>query len=191
MHSLPDNTALIIIDVEQGFDDPVWGHRNNPQAEENIATLLHTWRQTKRPIFHIQHLSLEPNSPLRADAPGSAFKEMVQPQADEPIIQKHVNSAFIGTHLEEILRRNDIKTLVITGLTTDHCVSITTRMAGNLGFDTYVVSDATATFDRVGYDGAQYDAEDIHRLALVSLHQEFAIVTDMQSLLKQIQRKSS
>ncbi len=187
MQTLPQKAALVIIDVQQGFDDPNWGQRNNPQAETNIAKLLAVWRQTQRPIFHVQHLSLEAESPLRADNPGHAFKKLAQPQGDEPVIQKHVNSAFIGTDLKERLHKNGISTLVIVGLTTDHCVSTTTRMAGNFGFDTYVVSDATATFDRTGYDDQKYFAEDIHKISLTSLHQEFATVVDTNTLLKLVE----
>jgi len=183
MPSLPPNTVLIVIDVQQGFDDPLWGKRNNPRAEENIATLLKAWRTTDHPIIHIQHFSQEENSPLRAGDPGSQFKEQAQPQAHELIIQKSVNSAFIGTHLEQILHTHHFHTLVIVGLTTDHCVSTTTRMAGNLGFDTYVISDATATFERTGYDGKKYTAAEIHDGALASLHHEFATVVDTQHML--------
>jgi nicotinamidase-related amidase len=187
MQLLPQNTALIIIDVQKGFDEPVWGKRNNLGAEENIAKLLATWRRTGRPILHIQHLSRQPASSLRPNYSGSDFKSSVQPQQGEPIIQKHVNSAFIGTDLEARLRQSELNTLVIVGLTTDHCVSTTTRMAGNLGFDTYVVSDATATFDRTGPDGKYYSAEDIHSISLTSLHEEFATVVDTNTLLKQIE----
>lgn len=183
MSLLEHNTALIIIDVQKGFDNPVWGNRNNPQAEENTAKLLNVWRQTKRPIFHIQHLSQEENSPLRDGQVGSEIKEIVQPFANEPVIQKKVNSAFIGTDLEERLRKNDITTVVITGLTTNHCVSTTTRMAGNLGFNTYVVADATATYDRTGHDGKQYTAEEIHSISLANLHGEFATVIETEHLL--------
>lgn len=186
MESFPQHTALIIIDVQQGFDDPIWGQRNNLQAEPNIIRLLSAWRHTKRPIFHIQHTSLESASPLRADSAGHNFKEGMQPQNAEPVIQKHVNSAFIGTDLEARLRQNAIDTLVIVGLTTDHCVSTTTRMAGNLGFNTYVISDATATFDRTGYDGEWYSAENIHAISLASLHQEFATVVDTNTVLDKL-----
>ncbi len=188
MESIPANAALIIIDVQQGFDEPVWGIRNNPQAEANIATLLDTWRQTHRPVIHVQHLSRLANSPLSPGQTGNQIKASVRPIGDESIIQKQVNSAFIGTDLESRLRSQDINTLVIAGLTTDHCVSTTARMAGNLGFAVYVVADATATFNRVGYDDRHYSADEVHRLALASLHQEFAVVLDTKLVLEHLEQ---
>lgn len=184
--TLPKTSALVIIDVQQGFDDPRWGQRNNLQAEENVATLLAVWRQTNRPIFHIQHLSSESQSPLRAGSLGCQIKDLAKPIEGEPVIQKHVNSAFIGTDLETRLRQAHCTTLVIVGLTTNHCVSTTVRMAGNLGFDTYVLSDATATFERKGHDGKHYTAEEIHAISLANLHQEFATLTDTATLLSQL-----
>ena len=181
---MDQNTALIIIDVQNGFDDPSWGRRNNPGAEAAISRLLETWRRERRPIFHVQHLSRNPASPLRPGQKGVEIKESVKPLAGETVITKNVNSAFIGTDLEDRLRRGGIKSLVLTGLCTDHCVSTTTRMAANLGFKAIVPSDACATFDRTGYDGKVYPAEEIHRTALASLHGEFATVVESGSLLE-------
>lgn len=173
------NTALLLIDVQNHFDNPSLGRRNNLDAEENMATLLHTWRKTNRPIIHVQHIS----NPSLPHHPGRDIKDIVAPLTHEPVITKSVNSSFIGTNLEGMLRDSNIDTLVIVGLTTDHCVSTTTRMAKNLGFTPYIVSDATATFDRVSFDGKLYQAEEIHNLALVSLHDEFATVIDTKGIL--------
>jgi nicotinamidase-related amidase len=95
-----------------------------------------------------------------------------------------VNSAFIGTNLKDLLDKSNISKLVIVGLTTDHCISTTTRMAGNFGYDTYLVSDATATFNKKGIDGQNYSAELIHETALASLNNEFATVVTTASLKK-------
>lgn len=126
------STALLLIDVQQGLDEPRWGARNNPDAEQRIADLLAAWRDASWPVIHVQHLSTEPDSPLRPDRPGNAFKPEALPIEGEPVFQKNVNSAFIGTNLETHLRDRGIDSLVIAGITTDHCVSSTTRMAGNL-----------------------------------------------------------
>lgn len=133
--TLQDRPALLLIDIQKGMDDIAYwgGHRNNPQAEANMECLLHFWRQHDLPIYHIKHNSTNPNSRLVAGQIGNDFKDIVQPIANEPVIEKNVNSAFIGTDLQQQLDQNTIKKLVIIGLTTDHCVSSTTRMAGNLG----------------------------------------------------------
>ncbi|MGQ0537858.1 MAG: cysteine hydrolase family protein [Gemmatimonadaceae bacterium] len=184
--TLSPNTALLLIDVQHGLDDKRWGERNNPEAERNIAALLAAWRRVRRPVIHVQHMSQAPDSPLRPDRPGNAFKPEALPQPGEPIFQKTVNSAFIGTALEEHLRARRIDTIVAVGLTSDHCVSTTTRMAGNLGFTTIVVSDATATFERTGPDGEHYSAEQMHRIAMASLHGEFATVRRTDEVLADI-----
>lgn len=184
MQSIPKNAALILIDIQQGFDDlKYWGPRNNPQAEANAGKLLKAWRASGRPLFHVQHRSTTPGSPLRPGQPGCDFKPEVRPQPDEPIIGKSVNSAFIGTDLEARLRGQDIGTVVIAGLTTAHCVSTTTRMAGNLGFRALLAADGCATNARTGHDGRPHDAESVHVMELAALHGEFAEVMDTDKLL--------
>ena len=172
--------ALLVVDVQRGFDDLFWGARNNPEAEANIARIVAAWRATGRPLFHILHDSTSPKSPLRPGQPGNLPKPEAEPRGGEHVLRKTVNSAFIGTCLEADLREAGVDTLVVVGLTTNHCVSTSVRMASNLGFNTYVVTDATATFDRVGIDGRKRPAAEVHSSALSDLQDEFAtlIATD-------------
>lgn len=171
-----DSTALLIVDVQQGLDEPSLGQRNNPQAESCMKELLQLWREHSAPVVHIRHCSTEPGSPLHPELPGNAFKTEVIPVAGEAVFSKQVNSAFIGTELEQHLRDAGISRLVVIGLTTDHCVSATTRMASDLGFKVTLISDATAAFGRTGFDGKYYSGEEIHRVNLVSLDGEFCQV---------------
>ena len=175
--------ALLVIDVQQGLDNPRLGPRNNPDAEKRIADLLAAWRAAGRPVIHVQHMSVEPNSLLRPGLPGNTIKKEALPIAGEPLFQKNVNSAFIGTDLEKYLR---IENLVMVGLTTEHCISSSARMAANLGFNVTVVADATATFGRRGFDGTHYSAELVHGVELASLKGEFATVRNSSEVLAEV-----
>lgn len=166
--------GLLLIDVQMGFlDSDHWGKRSNPDLEKNIKVLLTTFRGLNLPIIHIQHLSTDKSSPLRPGQKGVEFMPACEPRCGERVFQKTVNSAFIGTELEEYLRLNSIRSLVVGGLTTDHCVSTTVRMAANFGFHVYIVADCTATFERQGVHSS-YPADLIHDVSLASLSGEFA-----------------
>ena len=183
--SKSDKPALLLVDIQKGFDDiDYWGgERNNPDAEKHMEQLLKYWREYNLPVFHIKHCSTNPSSPLVKGKPGNEFQDFIVPQNNEPVIEKDVNSAFIGTNLKEQLEGKKINTLVIVGLTTDHCISTTTRMAGNLGFTTYLVEDAVATFNKTGINEKNYSAQLIHDTAIASLKDEFAIIVSTSFLI--------
>ena len=185
---IPRGAALLVIDVQKGFDAPGWGPRNNPGAESTVAGLLEAWRLAGWPVVHAQHVSVEPGSALGPGQPGVEIKPEAEPGEGEPLFEKSVNSAFIGTRLEEYLRSEGIESLVMVGLTTNHCVSTTARMAGNLGFTAFVVKDATAAFDCSGPDGIVHPAELVHAVSLASLHGEFATVVAADEVLSALAR---
>jgi nicotinamidase-related amidase len=180
--------ALLLVDIQQGFNDiEYWGgERNNPDAEKNAGTLLNLWRTLKLPIFHIKHCSVNPASRLAEGQPGNKFKEEVQPLNSEIIIKKNVNSAFIGTDLKQLLDKDHITQVVVLGITTDQCVSTTTRMAGNYGYDTYIVYDATATFSKKGFKGETFSAQLLHDTTLASLNGEFATVITTSQIIDKL-----
>lgn len=180
------NTALLIIDYQQGFYDAKWGKRGIPQAEENAAKLVRYFRSNSLPVYHVQHLSRNPSSPLRPGQPGVDFIKEVAPTHGERIFQKHVNSAFIGTNLEAVLRENEIDSLVVFGIAVDHCVSTTARMAANLGFKVFIAADASIAHERKGHDGKSFDPDLVHAISLASLHGEFATVETTEDLLKNL-----
>jgi len=178
--------ALLLIDIQIGLDelDYYGGARNNLNAESNCRIILDLFRARNLLIYHVMHNSTSPDSPLHPSKPGNVIKPIVQPLHTEPLIQKSVNSAFIGTDLKEKLESENITELIIVGMTTDHCISSTARMAENLGFRTTIVSDATAAFDTIGIDGTLYEAELIHLTALASLKDEFVSIIDTKTLIE-------
>lgn len=175
----------MIIDVQNAIDDPLrWGlRRNNPALEQNLTALLSAWRTRGWPVYHVQHLSAEWESPYRPGQVGCEFKQEVQPLAGEELIQKTTNSAFIGTDLEARLRERRHNTLVVAGVITNNSVEATVRMAGNLGFDVFVPADAAATFEKKDVRGQIWSADDVHSLSLANMHGEYATVTDVTAVL--------
>lgn len=180
------DTALLLIDVQQAFDEPVWGPRNNPGAEANLLRLLGAFRAAGLPVVHVKHDSVEPNSTLRPDRPGNGLKPGFEPQEGEPLFGKCVNSAFIGTGLEAWLRERGLTGLVVGGFITNHCVSTSARMAANLGFRTTVVADGCATFD-FRDDAGVIPAETMHRIGLAELRGEFAEIVATDEVLDRLQ----
>lgn len=104
-------------------------------------------------------------------------------------LSKTVNSAFIGTNLETYLRKNQICHLVVVGLTLPHCVSTTTRMAANLGFEVTLLADATASFTLSNKNDQAISPETIHEINLLSLQDEFAQILTTEEFLASISIK--
>ncbi|MBL1422258.1 MAG: isochorismatase family protein [Alphaproteobacteria bacterium] len=180
-----ENTALLLIDVQEGVDVlDYWGgsngRRNNPDAEKNMLMLLSEWRERKRTVAFTTHDSKEVNSPLKLSLETGKQKSGFEIFANEIVVTKDVNSGFIGTSLEVQLRRARINRLVIVGFFTNFCVDTTVRMSGNLGFDTYLVHDCCATTNRIGLNGEDYEPQLVHDLTIGNLHGEFctAITTE-------------
>jgi nicotinamidase-related amidase len=180
---MDDAAALILVDMQKGFAHPRWGKRNNPEAEKNMSALLAHWRAAGRPVFHVKHNSRLAESPLNPSNPGNALQDAMMPAAGEPLIEKEVNCAFVGTPLERLLRAKGIADVVIVGLTTPHCISTTVRIGANLGFNVRVVEDATAAFQLHGVDGRNISPEEAHYHALAALRDEFAQVVTTEQLL--------
>lgn len=178
------NKALIVIDVQKGFEDPRMGNRNNPACEDNIRSLLTHWRQHNWPVVLVRHDSLENGSPLAPGQSGNELKAGIDGQHDL-FITKHTNSAFYGEpSLDEWLRAKGIHDVVICGISTDHCCSTTARMANNLGYTVEMVDDAMHTHDRTTPSGEIIPATEVHRVNLASLNEEFARVVQTEELLR-------
>ncbi|MFH8842203.1 cysteine hydrolase family protein [Streptomyces sp. NPDC017868] len=186
-----ENAALVVIDVQKGFEQEFWGRRNNPEAEENIAALIDAWQETGRPVVFVRHDSPRAGSPLEPGTEGNAFKDFVEERrgkgaGPELFVTKSVNSAFYGEpDLDAWLKGAGVEQFVVVGIQTNMCNETTARMGGNLGYDVLFALDAMHTFDLAGPFGWTQTAEELTRATAVSLHGgRFARVVSTEDVLK-------
>ncbi len=196
---MPEDTqpaphALIVMDVQVGFDDlTFWGPTTNPRAEDNVGLLIDHWRETGRgPVVVVRHDSRNPMSPLHPTHDGNQLKDVAAAAVEELLVAKQVNSAFYGEpDLHGWLTGRGIKAVTICGLQTNMCVETTARMAGNLGYETTVALDATRTFDVTTSlpDGQEIalTADELMHATAVNLHGGgFATVTTTHDIVTQM-----
>jgi len=137
-------------------------------------------------IIHVRHSSTSVNSKLHESSQGFEFNDFVKPDNNEIVLTKKVNSSFIGTGLVDILETNNVKSIVVVGMTTNHCISTTVRMSGNLGYDTYLVSDSTAAYCNILKNGEVIDCEDVFKISLSNLDGEFCKVLTKDELFNKL-----
>jgi len=178
-------SALVVVDVQEGFADPAWGPRNNPAFEGNLQRLLAGWAAAGLPLVYVRHDSSEAGSPLHPDRRGNQLQELLAAASPDLLVTKQVNSSFHGSpDLHGWLRGNGLTGIVVTGITTNHCCETTARVGGNLGYDVRFVLDATYTFDRTGPDGSTLTADELARATATNLHGEFATVVSTADLVE-------
>ncbi|MER6302418.1 cysteine hydrolase family protein [Kitasatospora sp. NPDC001539] len=183
--TLDSDAVLLLIDVQQGFEDQdFWGPRDNPDAEQRIAELITAWQATGRPIVTVQHASRV--GPLVEGTPGYRLKDLAAALTPDLHVTKTVNSAFYGTpDLHAWLQERGARQLVVTGIMTNVCNETTTRMAGNLGYDAIFPTDAMHTFDMTGPDGVTVPAAELARATATTLHaMRFAKVVTTETVLR-------
>jgi nicotinamidase-related amidase len=180
----PD-TALVVIDVQEAFDDPRWGRRNNCDADRNIANLVDAFGNAGLPVVFVRHESGKPGSLFHPNSPGHALKDYLRTSVPDLLVTKTVHSSFHGTpDLHRWLAGSGIGRLVISGITTNHCCETTARVAGDLGYDVLFALDATHTFDRIGPEGHVVTADELARTTATNLEGEFATVVATQDVVE-------
>jgi nicotinamidase-related amidase len=164
-------TALVVIDLQDAMRDTrdaanPWA---NPGAVEAAAQVLAGFRAAGLAVVHVHHHGLDPADEFHPDNPLSAPMPEMVPLPGEAVVIKHGSSGFIGTELEALLRAAGHDRLVMVGGEANMCVESTTRMAGNLGFQTMVVADALINFGRRARDGREISTEAVLDMTLSNL----------------------
>jgi len=193
MLDIGEKAALVVIDVQKGFDEESWwGKRNNPACEANIGLLLDVWESTGRPIVLVRHDSTSEGSPLRPENLGNGFKAQIEGRNHDVLVIKSVHSSFHGkTDLHAWLKDRGISQLVISGIATNICCETTTRVAGDLGYDVLFAVDATHAFDKKGPDGRVVTADDFTRTTVATLDGEFARVVRTADVVASVRARKA
>lgn len=177
------SATLLLIDMQQAMDDPIFSSQGQPEALGRAAALLARWRDQGNPIVHIRHDSMDPSSPYSPERPSNAFKAEVAPLDHETIVEKRTNNAFVGTDLMQVLEEIGSSELVVCGVHLQDCVESTVRMAGNLGFMVYLAGDATVSLGQTDINGKKWSADDVHALTLGILDGQYAKVVNSEDLM--------
>lgn len=180
------NTALIVIDIQNDYFPGGKCELVNPEQAAQVAKkLLEHFRGSDLPVVHIQHLMPQQRGlPFLVEGTsGSEIHASVKPLDDETVIQKQFPNAFQHTRLHEHLQQNDIQHLVICGMMTHMCVSATSRIAMELGYQVTVVEEATATRDLL-LMGKRVAAEIVQTGNLAALHGTVANVVGIDAFLQ-------
>lgn len=170
--------------MQRGMARPA--DRNAPGAEDAMGLLLGAWRTAQAPIVHIRHISRTPGSPFWPGQACAEFQPALSPLNHEHVVEKNVPDTFTHTVLKRWLRVRNIDALVLVGVSTNNSVESTARSAGNLGFKTFVASDATFAFAQADFNGVPRSAEDVHAMSLANLHGEYATVMAAQELVRMV-----
>ncbi len=177
------STALVVVDVQKGFDDRRWGARNNPDCERNIGLLIAAWREHGWPVVFVRHDSTSIDSPLAPGTGGNDFKDVITGKPDL-LVTKSVHSAFHGSpDLGAWLTEHGIAGIAVCGIQTNMCCETTARIGSDLGFDLVFVLDATHTFDITGPNRRVYRAREIARYTAVTLAADFGQVVSTSDLI--------
>ncbi|MCA1298873.1 isochorismatase family protein [Stappia indica] len=175
---------LVILDVQDAIDQPVWDGKNNPQYLAVIMRLLAHWRLNGWPVLHIKHDEPTLASSYHTHGPWNGIKAEVAPIAGETVIAKQQNCAFIGTELDRVLRDTGTNRLVLTGVVIHNSMDATVRAGKALGYDIILPSDATTAVPVVGLNGKSWNAETVHDLTLAILSGEYAKVMTSDEVIK-------
>lgn len=174
---------LVILDVQDAIDRPVWDGKSNPGYLASIQRLLAYWRANGWPVVHVKHDEPTPTSSYHTHGPWNAIKREVAPVAGEPVIAKQQNCAFIGTGLDAVLKDMGAERLVLTGVVIHNSMDATVRAGKAMGYHIILPSDATTAVPVSAPDGNSWDARTVHALTLAILGGEYAEVVTSEELI--------
>ena len=171
------NTALVLIDIQNDyFPGGKMELVGSIEAGRKAAQALALFRTKNLPVFHIQHLSVQPGATFFIpETEGVKIHSCVAPQPEEPIIEKNFPNSFRNTVLLEKLRAAKVERIIACGMMTHMCIDTTVRAAFDQDFSCILLQDACATRDLI-FAGRTVAAADVQAAFMSALGAVFAQV---------------
>ncbi|KWT99001.1 isochorismatase [Vibrio toranzoniae] len=181
------NQALIIIDIQNDYFEGGAMPLNNPMTVASKAKeLLTFYRESQKPIIHIQHLAARPELKFMLEGThGQKIHSSVEPKHGERIITKNYPNSFAGTELSEVLDELSITHVVLAGMMTHMCISSTARSALEYGLNTTIAHDACATCDLSIFEQI-IPAKEVHLTALAEVS-SIANIVSSEDIISRLQ----
>lgn len=177
-------TCLIIVDIQNDYFPG--GSMELVGMEDAAAMAQHLlqWaRKAGMPVIHIQHIAARPGATFFIpNTAGAEIHPLAAPLAGEPVVVKHFPNSFRDTGLLELLRQEEIDSLVFCGAMSHMCIDATVRAAFDLGFGCTVVADACATRD-LQFQGSTVKAADVHGAFMAALSVPFARIVTSREII--------
>ncbi|MGV2941361.1 cysteine hydrolase family protein [Mesobacillus sp. LC4] len=139
------NSALVVIDVQNGMFMEGEAVFNGDELLKGIKALITQARSAKIPVVYIQH-NESAGYPLESGTYDWEIHSEIYPVEGDMIIQKTTPDAFFKTSLEQELKENGIEHLYLVGIQTEVCVDTTCRSAFSKGYKVTLVSDLHSTW---------------------------------------------
>lgn len=149
-----NKSVLLVVDVQVHVMDSIW---EADRIIDNINRAVEKARNQGVPVIWVYHT----NKKMTHGSPDWALVPPLVPEADEIQIDKHYNSAFEQTSLEETLARLDVSHIVLCGAATNWCIRATAYAALDKGYDLTLIKDAHTTEDLDLGDEGKVKAVDI------------------------------
>lgn len=178
------NATLLIIDAQEEYRTGALRLPELDAAMAEILKLQQAARENGTPIIYVKHLGI-PGGILDPRGPRGQFLEEISPLSDECIIEKRMPNAFAGTDLHDTLQNMGRLDVIVCGFMSHSSVSSTVRAMKDYGYRCTLVDRACATRNLPCGEG-QMPAEQVHRLEMTILADNFAIVVpDAEAILGQ------
>lgn len=174
--------ALLVIDVQNEYFTGKLKVTYPSNSLDNILKVMDYAKENNMITVIVQHTGSDGNTFIRNSNEWEIHPKILEKSYDY-IIEKTKPSSFYKTNLEELLIKEDIDEVIISGYMTQMCCDTTARDAFHKGYNVKFLSDATGTIN-VSNDIGTISSKDLHKATLIAQSLRFSKVISSEDFMK-------